>query len=538
MKLGFPLLVVLAVLGVAGCQKGNFSEQASAGKENTFRYPIFDKPTTLDPALVQDGDTIDILQNVYEGLTAWSTDNKPVPNLAEKWVISPDGTVYTFTLRKGVKFHSGREVKAADVKFSYERACDPSFTQGMADNYLSDIVGVKDRLAKKAKDVKGIEVVDDYTIRITIDKPRPYFLGKLTYPVSYVVDKDKVPTKADGSPAEITTVEAMDGTGPFKASKYVEDQLFVMTANKDYHGGAPKLDTIERPVVKDAATRLNKFRSGELDYVMLQRGDVKGVQGDAKLKDQLQFSLRPSIYYVAFNGKVYPPFADVRVRRAFAMAVDRDKICKDFLGGVNQKADTIIPPGVIGYRETGGKVIPYDPAGAKKLLAQAGFADGSKMPPLTIYFRDSQPDVRLVAEAVQNMIKTNLGVSVTPKMMQWKAYLEMNKKKLQPFYHMRWGADYLDPQNFLSLLLSSTGPENNCGYSNPKFDDLCARADVMSDQTERMKLYQEAEDIALQDAAWIPVYFQRDAELISPKVSGLRESLFGILPHTETMLKK
>src|SRR5688572_10762042 len=112
MKLGFPLLVVALALGAIGCQKGNFSEKASEGKENTFRYPIFDSPTTLDPALVQDGDTIDILQQVYEGLTSWSVDNQPSPNLAEKWDISPDGTVYTFTLRKGVKFHSGREIKA------------------------------------------------------------------------------------------------------------------------------------------------------------------------------------------------------------------------------------------------------------------------------------------------------------------------------------------------------------------------------------------------------------------------------------------
>jgi oligopeptide transport system substrate-binding protein len=529
-----PLFVVLALLMV-GCGKGGFSKAASAGKENVFRYPIPTKPTTLDPAIVQDGDTIDIIQQVFEGLVSWSTENKVIPNLAEKWTVSPDGKVYTFTLKKGVKFFNGDEVTADDFKFSIERACNPKFSKGMALNYLSDIVGVKERLTVPGtKDVKGVVVKDPYTLEITIDKPRPYFLGKLTYPVSFVISKKSAPEK-DGEPTEMTQVSQMVGTGAYKPVSYEEGQLFTMEANKAYHGGAPKIDRIERPVILDAQTRLNKFKSGELDLVALERQDVDALQKDPTYKSQLHSYLRPSIYYVGFNVKEYPAFANQKVRQAFAMAIDRDRIVDKILGGMNQKADTIIPPGVIGHRDKGA-LPAYDVAGAKKLLAEAGYPDGKGLPNFEIDFRESRPDVRIVAEAVQNDLKNNLGVNITPRAMEWRAFLEKHDANKVGFFHMRWAADYLDPQNFLSLLLSTTGAENHTYYSNPEFDKLCEQADSSMDNDLRMKLYAQAEDICLKDCAWVPIYYQRDVELISPRVSGLRESLFGHLPHTTVAL--
>lgn len=529
-----PLFVILALLMV-GCGKGGFSKAASAGKENVFRYPIPTKPTTLDPAIVQDGDTIDIIQQVFEGLVSWSPENKVIPNLAEKWTVSPDGKVYTFTLKKGVKFFNGDEVTADDFKFSIERACNPKFSKGMALNYLSDIVGVKERLTVPGtKDVKGVVVKDPYTLEITIDKARPYFLGKLTYPVSFVISKKAAPEK-DGEPTEMTQVSQMVGTGAYKPVSYEEGQLFTMEANKAYHGGAPKIDRIERPVILDAQTRLNKFKSGELDLVALERQDVDALQKDPTYKSQLHSYLRPSIYYVGFNVKEYPAFANQKVRQAFAMAIDRDRIVDKILGGMNQKADTIIPPGVIGHRDKGA-LPAYDVAGAKKLLAEAGYPDGKGLPNFEIDFRESRPDVRIVAEAVQNDLKNNLGVNITPRAMEWRAFLEKHDANKVGFFHMRWAADYLDPQNFLSLLLSTTGAENHTYYSNPEFDKLCEQADSSMDNDLRMKLYAQAEDICLKDCAWVPIYYQRDVELISSRVSGLRESLFGHLPHTTVAL--
>lgn len=525
-------LVALAALILAGCSGGGgFSKRAQEGKENVLRYPI-PKLTTIDPAKVSDGDTIDALQQVYETLTQWGEDNTVKPNLAESWTISDDGRTYTFKLKPGVKFFSGREVTAADVKWSIERACNPKLQSSTAPVYLGEIVGVKEMLDGKATEISGIKVIDDKTLTITIDKPRPYWLGKFTFLVAAVVDKDKVPADA-----EMTSVDQMVGTGPFKAERYEPTQILVLAANKDYHAGAPKIDKIERPEMGDATARLNKFRSGELDLVNLERADIAGIQADPKLKDQLKFYDRPAIWYIGLNTKLYKPFSDRRVRRAFAMAINRETLVTDVLGGINKRADSIIPPGIPGHRDKAA-VLPYDVAAAKALLAEAGFPNGRGLPKLEMYFREGRPDIQRVAEAVASQLKENLGVTVDTRPMEWRAYLERHNRKDLPFYHMRWGADYLDPENFLSLHLSTNGAENKMEYSNPQFDALTAEADVLiGNEPRRQQLYAQAEDIALQDAIWIPVYFQRDAELQNPRVSGLRESLFGHLPHTQVTLR-
>jgi len=361
-------------------------------------------------------------------------------------------------------------------------------------------------------------------IRITTDQPRPYFLGKLTYLVGAVMAKESAPADS-----EITKAEQMVGTGPFRTTRYEPDLLVVQEAFADYHGGKPAVAQIQRPVIKDAATRLNKYKAGQLDLVMLERQDIAGLQKDPEYASQLKFFDRPSIWYVGLAPNAYPPFRDPRVRRAFAMAIDKKTLVDEMLGGVNHGANGILPPGVAGARPS-AKFIPYDPEGAQKLLAEAGFPGGKGLPPLEFNFRERR-DVQLVADAVAGQLKANLGVSTNLRMMEWGAYLEKRNRGQLQLFHMRWAADYLDPENFLSLMLSTKGPENKMGYSNPEFDRLCREADTMPNGEARMAKYAQAEDLVLQDAPWVPIYFQRDAELIRPNVKGLRESLFGHLPH-------
>ena len=524
-------LVLAAALFAVGCSKGNFSQSATQGKENVFRYSIVQKPSTLDPGKIQDGNTIDLLQQVFEGLTTWSTDNKPVPNLCEKWDISEDGTVYTFAIKKGVKFHSGRELKADDFKYSIERACDPKLLSTVASGYLDDIVGVKEMIAGKANEVSGIRAIDDYTLEIKIDKARPYFLGKLTYPCSFVVDKD-VAKKG----VEITSVEAMrSGTGPYIADSYQNEQLFVLKANKDYHGGAPKIDRIERPVLSDSSTRIAKYRAGELDLIQLERQDIAALEGDDKFKSHLKFYDRPATWYVGFNQGMVPALKDARVRQAFGMAINRKRIVDDLMGGFNKLASGILPPGVVGAREN---ILPYDfnADAARALLKEAGWE--GKIESIDMYYRSEQADYRLVVEAVQADLKQNLGITVNAKPLQTPAYLDRYNKKQLPFYHMRWGADYLDPQNFLSIFFHSKGNENKFNYSNPEVDRLIEQADVEQDHEKRMALYAQAEDIVLKDVAWVPLFYQRDAELVNPRIQGMRESLFGHLPHTTVTISQ
>ena len=522
--------VIATRSSLRACGKGGFSEKASEGKQNVFRYPV-ESLTKLDPAMVQDGDNIDVLQQVFEGLTTWNEKNEPVPNLAESWDVSKDGMTYTFHLKKGVKFHNGREVKADDFKYTLERVADPALKSPTVLTYLGDIVGVKEMTAGKAKELSGVKVVDEYTLEIKIDKPVPYFLGRLTYPASFVVAKEAAPMGV-----EITDVKGMVGTGPYKAEKFAPDQAVVLAANKEYRDGAPSIDKIERSQVKDALTRLNKFKSGEFDMTRVERGDIAGIQGDEKLKDQLHLSDRASMYYVGMNLKM-KPFDNKLVRQAFAMAMDRDAICANILGGVNRPARAIVPPGIDAHRED-APALKFDPAKAKQLLAQAGYPDGKGFPAVVMYHRDGQPDVKLVAEALVTQLHENLGIKATTQEIPWGVYLEKHNKHELPLFHMRWSADYLDAENFLSTLLASYGNENKISYANPQFDKLCSTADsLIGDEAKRDQMYHQAEDIALDDAPFVPIYYERYAELISPRVSGLRDSIFGHLPHTKVQLK-
>ena len=528
-------LISFAALGIValcafGCAKG-FSDRGGEAAAGVFRYPIVTAPTSLDPGIVQDGDTLDLIQQIYEGLLTWSPDNEPVGAIAESWDIEEGGLRYVFHLKRGVMFHSMREVKAEDVKWSFERNADPSLASPTFDAYLSDIVGVTKRANGEADDVEGVQVIDDYTIEIRLRQPTPYFLGKLIYLVSAVMDKDLAPRGE-----EMSKVSQMVGTGPFKIVRHERKQMVVLEAFQDYHGGAPKLKKIERMVILDPMTRLNKYKNGDLDMVMLARQDLDGLIG-TEYEDHLKMFQRPAIWYVGLNQERFAPFKDKRVRQAFAMAINKDRIVKEILGDHNIVANGIVPPGVPGHRPD-APALQFNPIRARQLLAAAGYPGGVGFPEMVMNFREGRPDITLAATTVAENLGTHLNIDVTLQTMEWRAYLEKYNSHDLLFFHMRWAADYLDPQNFLSHMLATYGPENKIGYNNPEFDRLCKLADTTMDMGTRIPLYQAAEDILLADAVWIPLYFQRDAELHRPGLSGLRESLFGHLPHTTVEMKR
>ncbi len=523
MKRALPFLIALPLL-LAACGKGDFSKRGTKARTNALRYALGTSPTTLDPGKVQDTETGDLLSNVFEGLVAYDEQNRIVPRLAEGWTVEDGGRTYVFRIKPGVKFHNGRELVAADLKWSIERSLNPTLSSPTAAHYLTDIVGAKERLEEKTEAVKGIQAPDDRTLRITLDKPRPYFLGKLTYPCAFALAKEATPQ------GEITTPAQAIGTGPFRLAASVREQAVSLAAHEAYHGGKPAVERIERPIILDTATRLNKYRSGELDFLTLDRGQLGGVEADPALKNQLTYFPRPTVFYVSLIAPAYAPFKDRRVRRAVAMAIDRETISRDLLHGM-PPAQGLIPPGVMGHRPD-FKGLPYDPAAARALLAEAGHPNGKGLPPLSIFYREQAPASRILVEGVQAQLRQNLGLEVAVRPMVWGALLAARNKRELPMIHNSWVGDYLDPQNFLSLLLSSTTSQNWDGYKNPEFDRLCAEADASLDEAKRLALYQKAEDIVIQDAPRVPIYYGRDAILVSPRVKGLRTNLFGLLPHT------
>jgi oligopeptide transport system substrate-binding protein len=534
------LSLLVALGGCTTGRGGNGGVSAANGGANShfLRYALTTEPTTLDPAKVEDGTTIDLLQQVFEGLVQWGENNEISPGLAEKWEVSKDGKTYTFHLKSGVKFHSGREITAEDFKYSMERACAPALASPTAPNYLKDIVGVRECLNGEAQTISGIKAIDPKTLEITLDKSRPYWLGNMTYPCSFVVCKEDVAKNSSGEIDE----KNMVGTGPFKIGEFRRGYQVTLVANADYHGGKPKLEGIFRPIIKEGITRLNKYEAGELDIVDVSPRDLDRINGDEKLKADLKSFRRAAIWYVALNqASNGSPFKDKRVRQAFAHAIDKDEAIRLALKGQADKANGVLPPGVAGYNPD-VKPLAFDPAKAKQLLAEAGFPDGKGFPALTFSFRQDYPHVQQTAEVIAEQLKRNLNITVQLRPMEWGQFLKERTNKTMPFSHLRWGADYLDPQNFLSTLLHTSKlengkeshPENGVGYNNTEFDGLCDTADVEQDSKKRMELYRQAEQIAIDEAPWVPLYFQRDLELVRSRVGNMRESLAGHLPHTRT----
>ena len=512
----------------AGTSASGGGAVGSAADSGILRVAQTAEPTTLDPAAVQDGPTIELMMQIYNGLVQWNTENKLVPDLAEKWEVSKDGKIYTFHLRQGVKFHNGRPVTAQDFVYSITRSLDPKMASPVAMVYLDDLVGAKAFHDGTASTLQGVEAPDPQTLRLTIDAPKAYFLAKLTYPTAYAVCKEAI-EKSGGKVDETSMV----GTGPFKLSEYRQGDRLLLTANPDYWEGAPKLGQIERRILLDNDTRHDKFEAGELDICGITMAQYRADKANPKLSPLIKQFPRPSIYYVFLNQKALPQFKDKRVRQAFAMAINKAEIIRAVHEGVPQQAEGIIPPGVPGYNEQ-FKGLPYDPEKAKSLLAAAGFPGGKGFPKITLSFRASEQDIKNTAVAIANDLQKNLGLQVRTDEVEWTTFLKRRNEGGLQMGFLRWAADYLDPQDFISVMLRTGSPENTLGYSNPEYDRLCDQADTMQDAEQRLATYRKAEALAVDDAPWIPMYFQKDVELWNPALMGVEDSAMGHLPHKRT----
>jgi oligopeptide transport system substrate-binding protein len=516
-----PLLLLLLCL--PGCGK---RIQAIGPVNNTLRYCLLTEPTTFDPAVVPDGATIDVLQNVYEGLIGWGPDNKITPEVAQSWIVSPDGKTYTFKIRPGVKFHSGKTVTASDVAYSLARSLYPNLASPVALTYMGDIVGAQDVAAGKTKSLAGVKVINPLTVSVTITKPKAYWINILTYPTAYILNKEAVDKDPDGK----VTAQNEDGTGPFTLASYEPHESVSLKAFAGYWGGAPKIAGIYRPIVIDANTRHNLYTTGQVDVVDLSAGTVASDENDPSLKSQIIFWPRAATYYIGLNQRAFPVFKDVRVRQAFAYATDKNKIDQLVFNGDRDIAEDILPEGIPGH-DPDFKGIQYDPAKAKQLMAEAGYPGGKGFPPVPLYYRESYPDLEKTVDVLRQMYQENLGITITPRRTEWATMLNMEDGNTLPCYHIRWAADYLDPQDYYSVLLRTGSIEDHTGYSNPKYDALCDAADVEQNPAKRLALYRQAAAIAANEAPIIPLYYVKEPELVRPYIHNLQDSLMGHLPY-------
>jgi len=473
-------------------------------------------PPTLDPHLSMDATSASYIVEIFSGLVTLSPDLEVVPDIARRWEVSEDGTVYTFYLRDDVKFHDGKPVTARDFKYSLERACDPWTGSVVADIYLGDIVGAREKLSGLADEVSGVEVIDDHTLRITIDAPKPYFLGKLTHSTAFVVDKDNV--ERGGR----TWTDRPNGTGPFKLKEYRLGRQIVLERNDLYYG-EPRPSVEQVNFILAGGSAMTMYENGELEAVPVGLTDIERVTDPTNpLNKELTVSPSMSIFYLGFNVR-RPPFDDVKVRQAFNHALDKQRIMDVIFKKTVQAATGIVPPTMPGYHNEDLKGLAFDLEKARALIAESRYGDVSNFPEITLYTTGAGGAPSRMIEAITGMYKENLGVDIAIQQTEWATFLSDISQKENPYqmYSLGWIADYPDPENFLDVLFHSEKSENHMGYSNPEVDDLLEKARTEQDPEKRLKLYQEAEQIIINDAPWVPLFYEVEYWLTKPYVKGM-----------------
>ncbi len=488
-----------------------------AGEGGVLRIPGADPPT-LDPALASDATSAEYIVELFSGLVTLSPDDLSVqPDIAERWDISDDGTVYTFSLRQDVTFANGKPVTAEDFKYTIERACDPKTQSPVAHTYLGDIVGCRDKLAGQVDSVEGVRVVDEYTLEITIDAPKVYFLAKLTYPTAFVVDRETV---EQGGRTWAT--ENPNGTGPFKLERYAFGEELILVPNERYYG-EPK-PALERVIYSLAGgSIMTRYETDELDMVPVGLADIERVldPSDPLNQDLVEVETL-SLGYLGLNND-QPPFDDPEVRKAFTMALDRERLARVVMRETVQPAHGILPPGLPGYSPD-VRGYEYDPQAAQEALANSSYGGPEELPDITIHVPGRGGAPPQTVEAIVEMWRRNLGVEVAIEQTEWATFLFDINKTPNPYqiYDIGWIADYPDPQNFLEILFSCESQDNHLGYCNPEVDELLKQAAVEQDQQKRFELYNRAEELILRDAPIVPLWYGKEFWLVKPWVKDMR----------------
>jgi oligopeptide transport system substrate-binding protein len=464
-------------------------------------------PRDYDPATEHDwGDKL-----VFSGLVSLDPSLRPVSDLAESWGVSADGTVYIFSLRTNARFHDGRPVTAQDVVYSWERAADPATGSDTVLTYLGDIVGVSEMHSGKADHISGLQVLTDHVLKVTIDAPKPYFIYKLTMPVAFVLDQKNVASGADW-------YRTPNGTGPYKLIRWDSFKEKVYQRNEDFYLGPPSIPYVV--IELNSGVGLQLYESGEIDLAGVGPADVDRVLDPANpLHADLHGGVDLCTDYVTFDV-TQPPFDDVRVRQAFTMAVDRQKYVDVVMNGVGIPAKGLYPPALPGY-QLNLPGLPYDPAQARQLLAASRYGGPQGLPVIvysTAGFGDYiDPGVAALAQ----MWQQNLGVTVTIENIDPNKFFDlMYSGHHGQIFTGGWCADYPDPENFADVLFHTGAQQNTGKYSNPALDALLDQARLEPDASRRVALYQQAEQLIIQDAPAIFLTHGIAYILVKPYVQG------------------
>jgi peptide/nickel transport system substrate-binding protein/oligopeptide transport system substrate-binding protein len=504
-----PLVSALAVLSLgtfilSGCRNGD-------SRSEQVRTTLFDSrdsydPRSLDPALSTDVPTGRAVSYLFDGLTRFTPDGKVEPGLAERWDVSGDGMVYTFHLRNGVRFHDGSPFLARHVRQSFRRVLDPA-SRGGRGQPLFAIQGARAYADGQGKAL-GIATPDDSTVIITLEEPLAIFPKMLALPVASILP-DSAGTEFGQHPI---------GTGPWRLVEWKHDDYLKFAKNSEYFGGAPKFDTLVARIIPEPTTAVAEFESGTVDVLYVPEDQTRDWESTDEKKARLHSAPALRLWYLGVNV-TRGPLKDVRVRKAIAQAIDTRTLLAQLLNGRGRVAAGVIPPALEGA-DTTRVPFAYDTVAARKLLADAGFANGMD---LELWSSQTPPFPRL-AETIQAYLKT---VGIRVKLVQRDAAtMRAAARAGQTDLVLKdWFADYPDAENFLYPLLhsSSKGVGGNVSfYANPAFDTLVNQSRGEPDAARRAELYRQADSLAYADVGLVPLFFYNDLFAIQPWVKGFQ----------------
>jgi dipeptide transport system substrate-binding protein len=501
-----------------------------AANAKTFVYCSEGSPEGFDPGMYTAGTTFDAAAHtVYNRLLEFKPGKTETdPGLAESWEISDDGLEYTFKIRQGVKFQTtdfftpSRDLNADDVVFSFDRQLNSNnpwnqYVAGASWEYANG-------MGFPAL-IKSVEKVDDHTVKITLNQPEAPFLANLAMPFMSIVSKeysDKL--EADGK-KELMNQQPL-GTGPFAFVAYQQDAVIRYKANPDYWGGKQKIDDLVFAITTDAAVRYQKLKAGECHLMPFPNAaDVEAMKADPNLKVMEQEGL--NIAYLAYNT-TQAPFDKVEVRKALNMAINKKAIVDAVFQGAATEAKNPIPPTMWSYNDA-IQDDAYDPDAAKKMLDEAGVKDLSMKVWAMPVSRPYMLNARRAAELIQSDF-AKIGVKVEVVSYEWAEYLDRSKAKDRDgAVILGWTGDNGDPDNFLHTLLGcdAVGGNNRAQWCNEEFNDLVVKAKATTDQAERVKLYEQAQEVFKREAPWATLDHSLSVVPMRKEVEGFHQSPLG-----------
>lgn len=509
------LLITIAMLIATGCSRDTL--ESAGARPSVLRMNLSTEPPTLDWSLATDGVSITVIENLMEGLTQFDDQLGPQPAVAKRWAVSPDGKTYTFYLRNDVYWTDGKPVTAYDFEYSWKRLLNPKTAAEYA-YFLYDVQNAFEYNSGKITnpDAVGVKALDPTTLQVHLKKPIVFFPSITAFTGTYPQRKDLIERYGD----RWTEPKYLVTNGPFRLIEWRHEYKLTLAANPGYYAGRSRLDLIQMFVVNERTTALTLYETGDLDLVNLPPEAIPFYQ---KANDYTQAPLLRGYYY-GFNVRK-KPFDDVRVRRAFSMAIDRTELPRILKGG-EIPTSSWIPKGMLGYNTKIG--LKFDPETARRLLAEAGYPNGKGMPMINLVY-NTEPVNTLIAENIQAQWKRNLNVQVNLDNQEWKVFLKRLRTDTPQIFRLGWGADYPDPDNFMVLFTTDSG-NNRTHWGNRHYDELIAKAAAETDAERRRRMYDEAQQILTeQDVPIMPLFIAVQNLRIKPYVKGLKLNAMELL---------